>query len=143
MSELNLESLEALLDRKLASLSPKKGRDDTGGGSIEIGKVVDAWRVQARLTKQALANAAGIHRSYLSRIVSGERGLSLATLAKLDEVFANDAFAADVCAAKRESLHRDSDRGDEYPPDQPDGQPPDEAEPLDSRDGAGGDESAV
>jgi transcriptional regulator with XRE-family HTH domain len=141
MNEFTMETMEALLDRKLAMLSPKRGRNDHTGGNVEVGKVIDTYRKRVGLTKQDLADRTGMHRSFLSRLISGERGMSIETFAKLEGVFAHDSFAFDILRAYRDAMHRDSNRdADDQSPRSP-GEQPTEVQPLVETGSQGGDEA--
>jgi transcriptional regulator with XRE-family HTH domain len=65
-------------------------------GLIRFGKRVRALRERAGLSQEALAEKAGIHRTYLGGVERGERNLGLKNVLRIAEalgVSASDLFS--------------------------------------------------
>lgn len=45
-------------------------------GHYGLGSIIDSYRVKRRYTKASLARAVNIHRSMITRIINGQRGIS-------------------------------------------------------------------
>jgi DNA-binding XRE family transcriptional regulator len=73
-------------------------------GVSRLGKNVRHWRIAAGLTQTAVAKRSGMNRSYLSRLESGHRNPTLATLERLAKITPG-AFFEDVSARRRRTKH--------------------------------------
>jgi DNA-binding XRE family transcriptional regulator len=78
-----------------------------GNGVSRLGKNVRHWRIAAGLTQTAVAKQSGMNRSYLSRLESGRRNPTLATLERLAKTLkvTPGAFFEDVSARRRRTKH--------------------------------------
>lgn len=77
----------------------KLGRNDSGRASPALGDILLRYREDAGLTQRQLADLAGIHDTTIGKIETAQRGMSLATFAKLNRAFLDmdiDGFAVDV-----------------------------------------------
>jgi len=65
------------------------------------------WRIAAGLTQTAVAKRSGMNRSYLSRLESGRRNPTLATLERLAKTLkvTPGTFFEDVSARRRRTKH--------------------------------------
>lgn len=74
-----LKQIAAMLDEKLAPLTPKRNRKDEGSGDPIIGSIVRKYRMAQGWSLDDLAKATGLNRAFLGRIEQGKRGMSLHT----------------------------------------------------------------
>ena len=72
-----------------------------------LAKNVRHWRIAAGLTQTAVAKRSGMNRSYLSRLESGRRNPTLATLERLAKTLKvkPGTFFEDVSARRRRTKH--------------------------------------
>lgn len=70
--------------------SQKRGRNDQGTGSKKFGMILRKERERAGHNFQSLGHAAGIHPTTISKIESGQRGMSLRTFGKLADILGID-----------------------------------------------------
>ena len=82
-------------------------RTRRSNGVSHLGKNVRHWRIAAGLTQTAVAKRSGMNRSYLSRLESGRRNPTLATLERLAKTLkvTPGTFFEDVSARLRRTKH--------------------------------------
>jgi transcriptional regulator with XRE-family HTH domain len=54
--------------------------NDAGNGDMSVGERIEAWRWRKRMTKAQLADAAGVSRPSISRLIRGVHGMRIGTL---------------------------------------------------------------
>lgn len=91
--EIAAEAVELALERR--KKTQKRGRADQGTGSKMIGAIVKAWREHYSMDITEVAKIANLHPTTVGKIESGQRGMSLKTLACLVNALGYD-FAKDV-----------------------------------------------
>jgi DNA-binding XRE family transcriptional regulator len=84
----------------------KRGREDSGSGSKEVGNILRHWRIGRSVTE--LARESGLHHTTIGKIESGQRGMSVQTLAKLSQVLPPE-FVGQVLRQIAEEASDDSD----------------------------------
>ena len=82
-------------------------RHTSNNGVSRLAKTVRHWRIAAGLTQTAVAKRSGMNRSYLSRLESGRRNPTLATLERLAKTLkvTPGTFFEDVSARRPRTKH--------------------------------------
>jgi transcriptional regulator with XRE-family HTH domain len=83
-------------------------RRELGKATVShLAKNVRHWRIAAGLTQTAVAKRSGMNRSYLSRLESGRRNPTLATLERLAKTLkvTPGTFFEDVSARRPRTKH--------------------------------------
>jgi DNA-binding XRE family transcriptional regulator len=92
---------------EIAKNARHTSRTRRNNGVSRLGENVRHWRIAAGLTQTAVAKRSGMNRSYLSRLESGRRNPTLATLERLAKTLkvTPGTFFEDVSARRRRTKH--------------------------------------
>jgi len=92
---------------EIAENPRQTSRTRRSNGVSHLAKNVRHWRVAAGLSQTAVAKRSGMNRSYLSRLESGGRNPTLATLERLAKALkvTPGTFFEDVSARRRRTKH--------------------------------------
>lgn len=93
--DLDQDLLRELVKRVAMDL--QRQREESGTGDPDLGAVVREFREAAHMTQLDLAEAAHVTRSTISKVESGDRGMSLVTFCLVAFVLGTDFVERFVC----------------------------------------------
>jgi len=73
----------------------KRGRNDSGSGSYQLGVILRRWRTDRGMSQGTLSELTGLHATTIGKIETGDRGMSFNTFCRLIDTFGSD-FAMEV-----------------------------------------------